>query len=418
MEPENEKEDLVYRKISLERLTTLDQLNKIFLPIKSPIWLLWITIISLLAAGALWLFFGSIPIFIEGQGIVMNRKGLFTIQSKTSGIVEEILVKAGQKVAQNQLVAIVYDSQEKLRFESAVKKVQSLQNDLTKLEQQIQIELLTQKEALQKQIAAEQFTIEELEKIIPQLTKNEQIQKKLLEKGLISSKAYQDTRQNLSQRLIALETTKGTLAALKSNLSKSYREDEVQSKKRSLLEAQQQLDLLKLSLHYENIFSPAEGRVLEILTAQGYHVQPGTPLMHMEYGIQGKTPHIFYAFVPIEVGKRIEIGTPVEVNLSTVKAEEYGAILGRVIEVSSYAVSKENLANRIQNEGLVSYLTQGSDAVVQITVEPLVDPTTPSGYKWTSGEGAPIKVTTGTVCLVRGIVDRVPPLYYFFHLEF
>jgi HlyD family secretion protein len=417
-EDENEDDDdtLIFRKVSIERLSAPEQLNKLFIPIRSHLWLVWATLGFLATALMLWLSFGSIPVFIEGVGIVMNRKGLFTIQSKTAGVVKEILVNSGDLVQQDQLVARIYDSQEELRYQSANQRVRKLEEDLKTLENQIQIEVTAQKEAIKKQIAAEEFTISELVKIIPELTEAEKTQKKLLQDGLISSKAYQETKQNLSQRLIALETARGTLSALKANLSKSYREPEVQEKKRALLNAKQQQDLLKLSLRYDTILSPAEGRVLEILVDKGYHVQIGTPLLHMEYGIKGEAQHIVYAFVPVEMGKRIEIGTEVKIELTTIKVEEFGAIVGKVIEVSHYAISKENLASRIQNEGLVSFLTKGADAVVQVTVEPVLDPTTPTGYKWTSGEGPPGKITTGTICIVRGIVDRVRPFYYFFHL--
>lgn len=364
----------------------------------------------------LWLFFGSIPLLIEGSGIVMNRQGIFTIESKIKGIIEELFVVPGEAVKKDQLVARIENQQESLKYKTSIQRVKSLEENLHKLETQIQTERQHEKKALKEQIAATEFTIHEIEEALPTMIQEVRQQENLLKEGLMSSKEFHVTQDVLSQHQIALETAKGNLARLKADIAKSYREEELQEKRRSLFEAQQQNKILKMSMHYQNVYTSSDGRVLEILVNRGTHVQSGTPLMHMESQVEGHTPHIFYAFIPIEMGKGIQLGTRVEIELSTVKAEEFGAMIGHITAVSNYSISKESIANMIQNEGLVNYLLRGANAAIQITVEPVLDPTTPTGYQWTSGKGPSIQISTGTVCIVRGIVDRVRPIFYFFAL--
>lgn len=393
-----------------------DQLDRLFVPFNTPLWLIWIACGALTIAALLWLFFGSIPLLIEGTGIVMNRQGIFTIESKTKGIIDEVFVTPGAAVKKDQLVARIDNPQERVKYEASIQRVQALEKNLNQLEEQVQTERQNEKKALEEQIAATGFTIHELENALPSLMQEFHQQESLLNEGLISTKEFHATKEVLSQNQIALEIAKANLSMLKADLAKSYREEELQEKKQALLEARQQNQILKMSMDYNNVYTPDDGRVLEVLVNRGSHVQSGSPLMHMEYQVEGHTPHIFYAFVPIEIGKGIQLGTRVEIELSTVKAEEYGAIIGHITAVSSYAISKESIANMIQNEGLVNFLTRGANAAIQVTIEPVLDPSTPTGYQWTSGKGPPMPISTGTVCIIRGIIDRVRPIFYFFAL--
>ena len=103
-----------------------------------------------------------------------------------------------------------------------------------------------------------------------------------------------------------------------------------------------------------------------------------------------------------------------EIELTTVKAQEYGALLGKISRVSQYAISPENITRMIDNPSLVDYLMQKQLAVLEVIIEPEQDPHTFSGYRWTSGEGPPIKLTSGTLCVFRGMVEEVKPIFYLF----
>ncbi len=75
-----------------------------------------------------------------------------------------------------------------------------------------------------------------------------------------------------------------------------------------------------------------------------------------------------------------------------------------------------NISNILQNEGLANYLTQENKPVVQLVIDPLLNPSTPTGYQWTMGQGPNIPISTGTICIVKGIVGQITPIYYFFPL--
>jgi len=61
---------------------------------------------------------------------------------------------------------------------------------------------------------------------------------------------------------------------------------------------------------------------------------------------------------------------------------------------------------------IVDYLMENSVAITNILVEPIPDPSTPSGYKWTSQEGPPFSIPTGTICKIKIVIDEQPPISY------
>lgn len=414
--PEKAEEEIPFREEALERIAVPDELNLLFTPITYRKKFIRWTIAGFLLIVFAWAFFGSIPIDINGRAIVMNRQGLFSIEAKTAGIVKEILVKPGQSVQKGQLLMRLSDPEEEKKYASSLIQAKKLEENVAKLKEQIHIELLARRESIQQQIIASHTSIKELENSIVQLEKELQNKEELFKQHLIGLNEIHDTRQLLSQRKIALETTKGTLATLEANLTQSYREQELLGKERELLQAQQESELLKISLNYLDVTSTDAGTVLSILVNPGDHVSVGIPLVRLEYKTKAQQTYIFYAYIPAEYGKKVQLGTNVIVELSTVRAEEYGAILGKVIQVSPYPVSRENIGNTIQNEGLVDYLMGGNKTVVELVIEPELDPTTPSGFKWTSGKGPNIKISTGTVAYVKGLVERVTPIFYLFSL--
>ena len=67
-----------------------------------------------------------------------------------------------------------------------------------------------------------------------------------------------------------------------------------------------------------------------------------------------------------------------------------------------------------ENPSLIEYLMQRQPAVLEVIIEPELDSHTYSGYRWTSGKGPSIKLTSGTLCVFKGVVEEVKPIFYLF----
>lgn len=416
VEVETEDVSSIFRKKTLERFRIPDQVDELFIPIVTYPGLIYSALAFLALSGFLWLFYGSIPIIIEGRGIAVSAKGLYSIESKTKGNVTRVLVKPGDFVKKGQRVAEVQDLQEETKYQNAVARLEKLEIELNQLEKQISLEKQAEKQAISKQIEVNKLSIQELEKTIPKWEEELRAKEKLYEEQLIGLHDLEDTRQILAQNRIAIQTTLATLATLEANLQKVYRVQEIKEKERAIMQAKQDKELSRLSLEYGHIYSSESGVVLEVLINEGAYVQAGSPLIHLEYASEINPSSLFYGFVSIKEGKQIHKGLKVEIEPTTVNAEEYGAMIGVVREISLFAVSKEDMSSLIQNEQLINYLMHGQVAVMQMTIEPIKDSTTVSGYKWTSRKGPPFKISTGTVAKISTIAGHTKPIFYFFSL--
>jgi multidrug efflux pump subunit AcrA (membrane-fusion protein) len=95
----------IFRQAALERLSAPERLDD-SIEVTSPrLWLALVaTSVILLAAGG-WGVAGSVPTQVQGQGLLIRDGSLQTVDAPDSGQVRELLVRAGDDVERDQLVA-------------------------------------------------------------------------------------------------------------------------------------------------------------------------------------------------------------------------------------------------------------------------------------------------------------------------
>lgn len=398
------------RQLSLSRPVEnqLDQIAKNTVPWISWIWLL---IFLLLAATLLiWSFMGEIEMTIEGKGIVLNTRGLFNIQTPVKGIALSLLVKPGNQVKEGQLVAEIYDAQKEMLLSTNQIKADNLAKEVRRLSREVEIETEASLRSLENQLASLEFDVKTLNERMQFLQKELDKKLRLYHEGLIIPNVVQDAERQISNVKISLEEKKGEIADIRSKLKKSYRTEELKTKELELLKAQEEVKVIQASLKQNQIYSPYDGTILEILVNPGEVVDSGRTLFNAEF-IASQNHFLFYGFFPSELGKHVRKGSLMTMAPSTVNTDEYGTILSRVKEVSAYAVSEKAIVNQIHNANLAHYLSNHLP-VTQVVAEPILDPHDPSGLAWTSGNGPSFQLSTGTVGEVETVIERVHPIYY------
>ncbi len=334
----------IYRRASLERLANPEQLDNLLVVATPKAWAALLSVMGAIAAVLVWAIYGSIPISVEGRGILMNPKGqLFSVQSPMRGTVKAIEVKEGSKVHIGSPIAEIFDPQQAIKLKIASRQIAAWTKELTRL------------------------------------------------KGGAQG-ALQDSTVSAENALAQVAGEK------------------------HLFQFQGEQELLKALSALNQVRSSANGTVLELLVNLGDHVEEGTPLASLEYLSQGAAHYIFYGYFPIEKGKSILPGTAMHMEISTVDFQQYGYLLGTVTEVSHYAVSKESVYRNIHNKELAEYLMGNGSAVIQVMVEPQIDPLT-GKYHWTSGRNPPSALSTGTICKMQAILERIRPIYYLLPLS-
>ena len=97
------------------------------------------------------------------------------------------------------------------------------------------------------------------------------------------------------------------------------------------------------------------------------------------------------------------------VSPSTVQREEYGSLKGTVESVSAFPVSQEGMIAVLQNRNLVqTFSEEGAPYSGRVLLVP--DPTTASGFAWTSPKASGEALTSGTLASVEIKVESQAPI--------
>jgi hypothetical protein len=148
------------------------------------------------------------------------------------------------------------------------------------------------------------------------------------------------------------------------------------------------------------------GRVDSVVVEKGMLVRRGQNVAVVK---EGKKPLEAFIFVPSEQGKQFKNGMRVQVLPSTVKAEEYGYIEGKVTSVSQFPVTRDEMFLLLENQSLVDTL-HTRDAQLRVDVKLHKDSSTTSGFKWSSSKGPPLTITRGTLCSATFVLGEERPI--------
>ena len=108
-------------------------------------------------------------------------------------------------------------------------------------------------------------------------------------------------------------------------------------------------------------------------------------------------------------GSRVRSGMKALISPTSTREEESGYILGIVSRVSESPVTQEQMIRTLQNEDLAVALSYDYTPI-EVHVDLIPDPSTETGYKWTSGKGPLTKIVSRIQCYAAVIVDEQTPL--------
>jgi HlyD family secretion protein len=373
-------EKSIFRKAALERLSSPEQLDYL-MSITSPVgWLAVSALAGVLFLIVLWGFLGRIPDTVAGSGILIRGGAVYDVAAGTDGFVTQVLVKAGDEVKAGQVVAKMSQSELDLKIKTTqaqLKVLQAQDADMTAREEKNDSAALAdykkEDQALLDAMASYKVQIEADQKEYD----NKQ---SLLQKGLI-------TQGEVNKARDALYGVKGQLAdtqvkesqiatdeiklARDTQTSKNARLKEINSTKLQVEQYTAERDAgVQVVCNYS-------GRVIEKLVERGSPVAAKDRIITVE---AENAPMLAVIYVPAAEGKKVLPDQTIRVSPSTVKAEEYGFILGKVTNVSYFPSTPEGMKVVLRNEELVKELSTNG-APIEITGDLYQDPATKSGYR-------------------------------------
>ncbi len=174
----------------------------------------------------------------------------------------------------------------------------------------------------------------------------------------------------------------------------------------TVISKEKQIESLKLQLNQSSIIiSPYSGTVQEIKIRSGELINFGIPVISLE---KSDTKLMVTGFIA-GVGQQVQPGMKVQISPATVKKEEFGYLIGDVMTISGLPTTRQGIMKLLNNDLLVEQLAS-KGAPFTIEIELIKNSDTVSGYKWSSDEGPPINIESGTMCELRVVVREQRPI--------
>lgn len=434
----------LFRQKALDKLSSPEQLDQLITVTTPRSWFALIAVGAILFTAALWGIFGSIPTKVYGQGIVTKSYGVYNIIPAGSGPITDIRVSAGDQVKKGDVVARIDQPRLVEQINDLKAQLENLKNlgvegagpgeekflgselyelyELTRRIREARAALPYEEINYNSAVSGREHDIEIAGIILNQARVNEANKQEYVDKltqlynnDVISEHELTGAKKELELLRLQTRAAEEDLA----KLTAGEWEETIIAYKAKWQQAQLQLQMLEeqfdttrsvkiaeteetvkklqdeLNLASE-VVSQVDGRVLEVRYGKGDLVQPGMPLFSLErQGRTIKTEVIMY--VRAEEGKKIMPGMEAMISPTTVKKEEYGYMLGRVVSVSEYPATGRGMLHTLGNEDLAQALA-AQGASLELHIDLITDDSTQSGFKWSSPKGPPLKINSGTLC--------------------
>ena len=403
----------IFRKTSLERLSSPEQLDTIMRVTGAKRWLALGGMFLVLGVAVIWGYAGTIDTKVSGSGVIVRAGTVLNVVASGSGLVTSINANLGDRVKADQVVAKVSDEEilEKIRLARSALEEAKAERERNLLLRQQGAQL--QVEALARDQANAQREIQELGEQVKISTEQIAVDNQLLTKGLITRQQTLQDQQKLVEINGQIESLRAKIKRIEADQytarTDPQRFDEEMKARIGGLE-RNLAGLEDQMANQSSVESPYDGQVIEMKAVPGSLVAAGSPILSIQP--QGNTLEVL-VYLPSLQAKAVQPGMAAEISPSTVKREEFGFIRGKVVYAGEFPVSFDALMRNFQNETLVRSIMAGGP-VTELRVILERDPASMSGYKWSSSRGPAITISSGTRCTVQVITRQQPPVSLLF----
>lgn len=165
----------------------------------------------------------------------------------------------------------------------------------------------------------------------------------------------------------------------------------------------------------EEVYSYYTGIVDDVLVTEGMSISANTPIctVRLTQDID-ELSGIFY--IPVEKGKRVEVGQTIQLVPNGVDVSESGSLIGIVRSVSQYPVTVQSVQKNLGNSQMASwFFDQQKSSLMEVRFDLIKNPDDISGYLWTSKVGDHKPITPGSFCKGSVVIERKPPIEKVFY---
>jgi HlyD family secretion protein len=402
-------EKKLYRQVSLDRLSSPEQIDHLLQVTTARGWIALLTFCGTLVAALIWGFTGSTDTTVLGQGVIAHAAGVDTVVALAGGTVLDITVHVGDAVKAGQVVAHVAQPALTEKVKQAKLEIDEAQRTRQRLLASRGSGNAIKLQAMTKQIASYERDITDTTEQIRLAKEQLPVDEQLLAKGLITK---QTAIANM-QKVVTLESNIQKYGAQIAQVQADQFSMSTETNQfdldltNKINGLQRNLNVLQQDLERTSrVVSRDDGRIVEIASYQGAMVNAGQPILSVEPqagNLEG------FVYILASQVKEITKGMEVHISPSGVQREEHGYMLGTVSSVAGFPATMEAVLRTFENETLARSMMRDGP-VTELYVSLFKNQATASGYTWSSPKGPPTKITSGTVCSVEVVTRRQRPI--------
>jgi HlyD family secretion protein len=400
----------IFREGAIDRLSSPDQLDQLVGVTRPVDWLGAAVIALALVMLLAWSLFGRVQTRAGGDGILVGDGGrVVEAVAGAGGRLGAVEVAVGDQVGQGQVIARLLQADIDARQRAGLAALAQRQREYADLvaaqAHESQAEDAGDRARTAGFAQAEAAANERAGVLAREIKTTEG----LVKQGLATEPDLEQTRADLAAaRLRAIDAHNAALALGADRLDRQTR------RARDRLSAQDRVDDAGRELGQASeaqgregrVTSPIAGRVTEIKVSSGAYLPAGAPVATIE-SPQSRLQVVIY--LSPALGKDARPGQTARIEPGSVRRDEYGAILGRVISVSPYPATPEGMAAVLHNTELVTRFSRaGAPYAAVVQLQP--DARTPSGYRWSSGRGPDQKISSGTLAHAEVVTRERRPI--------
>ena len=379
-----------------EHVSSPEQLDQAITVINHHGWISLVALGVLLVAAIIWGIYGRIPEKVNGSGLLINSSELMSVTYNYGGTIRNVFLSNGQDVHKGQVIARIEREDLLENIQIATQRLSNLQQTYDTTTPLINRQADMTDDMLAKSESDFRSQIENVSRQIETAKRKEKNMKELFDDGLITEMEYLEAHKEVLSMELQKQSAEQQLLNAGVNRVRTSTESkqEKMNLQHQIAEAKKQLEIERKNYQIATkIVSPVSGKIYEISVARGSYVPPGSTVAIVEpISSDGGTLQAVMYF-PVKDGKRIKRGMNIAVIPSTIKQEEYGYIQGIVTSVSDFPVSPQYLQTVMQNPALAQGFA--ADPPIEVKISMVTDPTTETGFHWSSSRGPNDTLTPG-----------------------
>ena len=420
----------LFRPEALEALSSPDKLNQLMSVVTAKDWIPLLAIAMLIASGVAWSLLGSVPSTVTGRGVLVRPRHMVSIETASGGRLAWFRAHAGDAIREGEVIGRLDQAELQQRIEEDKRLLAELesQDHVKTASEEQQVKLQERQNQLETKFYEAQRTnlsrgLADAEAVEPLLVKRVEMSEQLAKEGLIAEAsaaftdahiAYRENDSKISSFKAQLQQIDGQLHGLETQLSALQRQtlDSSTGRHNQILDVKTRISAGELQLKKNgDIVSNYSGKVAEVFAAEGQVLTSGSRLLSLNMQ-DPSSAMLSVSYFPAKDGKNIQPGMAVQVIPDNVERSRFGGILAKVISVSPLPVTREGALNTVGNAEMVQALLTGPGSWVEVTAQLQDDPSSSSGYRWSSSRGPNLRMSPGTTTTARVTLERRAPASY------